>query len=58
MVGVWPSYVMGLPGLLIALLVLFTLTEPVRGASDGRALVGDAPPLQRDARIHSLAAGS
>jgi predicted MFS family arabinose efflux permease len=37
--------VMGAPGLLIALLVALTLKEPIRGASEGRALVGDAPPL-------------
>jgi predicted MFS family arabinose efflux permease len=36
---------LGLPGLAIALLVALTLVEPKRGASDGHAHTGDAPPL-------------
>lgn len=54
--------VMGAPGLLIALLVWLTLKEPVRGASEGRVLTGDAPPLtttiafirSQPALIHTL----
>jgi predicted MFS family arabinose efflux permease len=38
-------YALGLPGLLIALLVLFTLVEPRRGASDGHSFTGDPPSL-------------
>jgi predicted MFS family arabinose efflux permease len=38
-------YALGLPGLLISLLVLLTLREPRRGASEGTATVGRAPPL-------------
>jgi predicted MFS family arabinose efflux permease len=37
--------VMGLPGLFIAALVWLTFREPARGASEGRVLTGDAPPL-------------
>ncbi len=58
--------VMGLPGLLIALLVLLTLKEPARGASEGRALGADAPPLRETVRfilsqkalVHVLAAAT
>jgi predicted MFS family arabinose efflux permease len=37
--------VVGLPGVLLALVVLLTLREPRRGQSDGVALVGDAEKL-------------
>lgn len=37
--------VMGIAGLPIALLVLLTLKEPMRGASEGRVLTGAAPSL-------------
>jgi MFS family permease len=42
---------MGLPGLLIALLVLLTLKEPARGASEGRVLAADAPPFRETVRF-------
>jgi len=38
--------VVGLPGLLIALLVRFTLREPRRGQSDPELRVAEAPPLR------------
>jgi len=38
---------LGLPGLVIALLVMLTLREPQRGASEGLTTVGEAPPLAR-----------
>ncbi|NOT40256.1 MAG: MFS transporter [Alphaproteobacteria bacterium] len=44
-------YALGLPGLLIALLVLLTMVEPKRGASDGHALTGDAPPFWSTVRF-------
>jgi MFS family permease len=37
--------VVGLPGLLLALLVRFTVREPVRGAQDAHPVIGDAPPV-------------
>jgi predicted MFS family arabinose efflux permease len=43
-------YVLGIPGLILALLVMFTIREPKRGASDGHAPVGDAPPLMTTVR--------
>ncbi|NOT42422.1 MAG: MFS transporter [Alphaproteobacteria bacterium] len=43
-------YVLGVPGLILALLVMFTIREPKRGASDGVALTGDAPPLMTTVR--------
>jgi predicted MFS family arabinose efflux permease len=36
-------YALGLPGVLIALLVMLTLVEPQRGASEGRKLSGELP---------------
>lgn len=39
-------FIAGVPGLLLALLVRFTLKEPVRGAVEARADVGIAPPLK------------
>jgi predicted MFS family arabinose efflux permease len=38
-------FVLGLPGLLLALLVMFTIREPKRGASDGITHAGEAPSL-------------
>lgn len=35
--------VVGVPGILIALLVRLTLVEPVRGASDGKQITAEAP---------------
>lgn len=45
-------YAMGVPGLLVALLVLFTLREPPRGLVDsgGRAPMGEAPGLMQVVR--------
>jgi predicted MFS family arabinose efflux permease len=43
-------YVLGIPGLILALLVMFTIREPKRGASDGHAPIGDAPPLMTTVR--------
>lgn len=40
----------GLPGLVLALLVLLTLREPVRGAVDGRPHAGDPRPFAAVAR--------
>ena len=42
--------VVGVPGLIVALLVRFTLDEPVRGASDEAHSLKDAPPLMEVAR--------
>ena len=39
-------FIAGVPGLLLALLVKFTLKEPVRGAVEARADVGTAPTLK------------
>ena len=47
-------YLLGIPGLLLALLVYFTIREPRRGASDGFAHSGDAPALMTTVR-HMLA---
>lgn len=43
-------YTLGIPGLILALLVFFTVREPRRGASDGGAATGDAPPLMTTVR--------
>ncbi|MBP6014888.1 MAG: MFS transporter [Alphaproteobacteria bacterium] len=47
-------YVLGIPGLILAALVFFTISEPRRGASDGFAHAGDAPALMTTVR-HMLA---
>lgn len=39
----WAFILIGLPGLLLALLVMLTVREPPRGLSDGRTTVPDAP---------------
>ena len=39
-------FIAGVPGLLLALLVRFTLKEPVRGAIEARTDAGTAPPLK------------
>ncbi len=36
-------FVVGIPGLLLALVVRFTLREPIRGMSEGRSASGDQP---------------
>jgi predicted MFS family arabinose efflux permease len=43
-------YVLGLPGLALAVLVWFTIHEPRRGASDGFTHTGDAPSLMTTVR--------
>lgn len=43
-------YVLGLPGLALAVLVWFTIQEPRRGASDGFTHTGEAPPLMTTVR--------
>jgi predicted MFS family arabinose efflux permease len=43
-------FVLGIPGLVLALLVMFTIREPKRGASDGISLMGDAPSLMTTVR--------
>jgi predicted MFS family arabinose efflux permease len=43
-------FVLGLPGLAIAALVFLTIREPKRGAADGLAPAGDAPPLLETVR--------
>ena len=41
----WAFVIAGLPGLILGLIVRFTLREPVRGQSDPGALVKRAPPF-------------
>jgi predicted MFS family arabinose efflux permease len=43
-------YVLGIPGLMLALLVWFTVREPRRGAADGLVQVAEAPSLLATAR--------
>jgi predicted MFS family arabinose efflux permease len=43
-------YVLGIPGVLLALLVYFTIREPRRGASDGVGHSGEAPALMTTVR--------
>jgi MFS family permease len=45
-------YVVGLPGVLVALLLRLTLREPPRGYSDASRLLGDPPPT--GAIVHKL----
>lgn len=45
----WAFVIMGVPGILIAALVLFTLREPARGQAEGRAET-DVPPLSAVAK--------
>ncbi len=44
-------FVVGLPGILLALVVRFTVVEPPRGHSEGRAAVSDQPPFFRTLRF-------
>jgi predicted MFS family arabinose efflux permease len=46
----WAFYVLGVPGLVLALLVWFTVREPRRGAADGLVHVAEAPSLIATAR--------
>jgi predicted MFS family arabinose efflux permease len=58
-------FIVGLPGLVLAVLVRFTISEPVRGQSDGKVDSGERPGVhtvavflaQRKSFLH-LAAGS
>lgn len=43
-------FVLGIPGLALALLVMFTIREPKRGASDGITHAGEAPSLMTTVR--------
>ena len=43
-------FVLGIPGLLLAFLVMFTIREPKRGASDGITHTGEAPSLMTTVR--------
>jgi MFS family permease len=43
--------IVGIPGILLAFLVRFTITEPVRGASETRADTGDRPSILAVARF-------
>lgn len=43
-------FVLGIPGLMLALLVMFTIREPKRGASDGITHAGEAPSLMTTVR--------
>lgn len=43
--------IVGLPGLLVALLVRFTVREPQRGASEGLVASGPAPPFLETVRF-------
>ena len=59
-------FVVGLPGLLLALLVRFTVTEPPRGHSENRTAEADRPPfmdtvrflLQRPTFVHIAIGGA
>ena len=44
-------FVVGLPGILLALIVRFTVVEPPRGHSEGRAAVSEQPPFFRTLRF-------
>ena len=44
-------FVVGLPGLLLALIVRFTVVEPLRGHSEGREAVSEQPPFFRTLRF-------
>ena len=44
-------FVVGLPGLLLALVVRFTVVEPPRGHSEGREAVSEQPPFLRTLRF-------
>lgn len=44
-------FIVGVPGLLLALIVRFTLDEPVRGLADGRTDTGDRPTVAEVARF-------
>lgn len=44
-------FIVGLPGLLLALIVRFTLDEPVRGLADSRTDSGDRPNIAEVARF-------
>ncbi len=44
-------FIVGLPGLLLALVVRFTVVEPPRGHSEGREAVGERPPFFRILRF-------
>ena len=44
-------FVVGLPGILLALVVRFTVVEPPRGHSEGRAAVSEQPPFFRTLRF-------
>ncbi|MCA8904885.1 MAG: MFS transporter, partial [Hyphomonas sp.] len=44
-------FVAGIPGLLLAMLVRFTLKEPARGAVETRTDVGEAPPIPETLRF-------
>lgn len=44
-------FALGLPGVLIALLVMLTMIEPKRGASEGRELTGTPPSIMETIRF-------
>lgn len=44
-------FIVGIPGLVLALLVRFTIIEPQRGASESRADTGDRPGILKVARF-------
>lgn len=44
-------FIVGLPGLLLALVVRFTVVEPLRGHSEGREAVSEQPPFLRTLRF-------
>lgn len=43
-------FLVGIPGVLLALLVRFTVREPTRGMSEGRAVVGEQPRMMETFR--------
>jgi predicted MFS family arabinose efflux permease len=49
----WAFFVVGIPGLLLALLVRFTVSEPPRGLSEQRSSSADQPPVSEVLRYLS-----
>jgi len=41
----WAFVIVGLPGILLAFIVRFTMAEPIRGLADNQAVVEEAPPF-------------
>ena len=41
----WAFVIVGLPGILLAFIVRFTMAEPIRGLADNQAVVEETPPF-------------